>query len=943
MLRLIFRKIVNNKWMVMCLVIGCAFAIAVSASIPMYASGMYNAMLVNEFEKEQVQFSSFPFKASYNATLFGLDGNTAKKVYENLDDTFYNKYLLNMPVKVLKDCKSIITKTYPVLDLTNYRIRQGNIDRGESSRNFVIKTDFSFTSVADAENVFDLLGGDMFRVNAEEGVIEAVITQNAAALYRMSVGEYYYLYDKTDDFAWTAKVKVVGIIKVNEASSSFFNVSDRAFIVDFDSLQEMIKESKVILNQANWFAAYDYTTVRLRHADTISRATQALSTSSNVSGVIINASNNYISIIDGYNNDMQVMSKMFLLLIIPVVLMIGMYVVMISRLMMEREKSEIATLASRGASRNQIFLLYLGQGVVISVISFFFGILLARFLCSLLGAANGFMEFVNRTAIEVRFESASLLYALICAVIYLIMILVPAYRASKYTIVQLKQNISDESKKSFWQVMFLDLILIGISLYFLYDYESMSKYIQDVQSTSVDFTLFLAVTMFILGLGLLFIRLFPYLTELIFILGKKYWKPASYTALMHVSRSGNHKHFIMIFLIITIGVGIFNANFGRTLNENLEDNIRYEVGADVSFLPKEMDFNPQTNALTYRSYKGNMLKSSAHRFCDSDLIDSYTTYFNYTTETRPSNEAVTFMGIDPYEFGKTVKLRKDLNDGIPINHILNTLSAYPNGIIISKAIADEYGVQAGQFMNYIYVSTVENNVYEDNVVENVLVVAVCDKWPAMVNQRFIIMTHDNYLVMKDFDQKGRILINKKDGVLDSAILEHIQEKATADESFDIYFTDYQVTLAKKNSVLNGMNGILTLDFLISMIVCCIGFIIFWLISIRQRILQFGIFRAMGMNKNELYRMIFYEQLMISFVSVIAGILIGGIASQIFVLLFERVSTVSAQHLPFSAYRDGVDYIRIYVITGLSLIIGLSVLIRFISKLKIDQALKLGED
>jgi hypothetical protein len=56
-----------------------------------------------------------------------------------------------------------------------------------------------------------------------------------------------------------------------------------------------------------------------------------------------------------------------------------------------------------------------------------------------------------------------------------------------------------------------------------------------------------------------------------------------------------------------------------------------------------------------------------------------------------------------------------------------------------------------------------------------------------------------------------------------------------------------------------------------------------------------------------------------------------------------MSTLSNQYLPFATYRDGIDYIRIYVITGVSLIIGLSVLIRFISKLKIDQALKLGED
>jgi putative ABC transport system permease protein len=100
---------------------------------------------------------------------------------------------------------------------------------------------------------------------------------------------------------------------------------------------------------------------------------------------------------------------------------------------------------------------------------------------------------------------------------------------------------------------------------------------------------------------------------------------------------------------------------------------------------------------------------------------------------------------------------------------------------------------------------------------------------------------------------------------------------------------------------------------------------------------------MGMKKHELYRMIFYEQLMISFVSVLAGILIGGIASKLFVPLFERMSTFSSNFLPFYAYREVVDYNRVYIITGAALTIGLSVILRFTSKLKADQALKLGED
>ena len=280
MLRLIFRKILNNKWMVICLIIGCTFAIAVAAAIPMYTSGMYNVLLANEFKKEQDKFSTFPFKASYNATFFGLNNNTSQTIFNDLDNTFYNEYIANMPVNKVFDYKNVTTKSYSMFDEQNYKIKQQKIDDGEqlSSRNLNVKSDFSITSAANAPDMLDIIGGRMFQTSTEEGVIEAVITQ-LQLQYRLSVGEYYYIYNKILDVDLIAKVKIVGIVKVNESSSSFFTLSDRTLLVDFDQMQNMIKESLITLQQANWFAAFDYTTVRLEFNEDIIKDTQTLKVS----------------------------------------------------------------------------------------------------------------------------------------------------------------------------------------------------------------------------------------------------------------------------------------------------------------------------------------------------------------------------------------------------------------------------------------------------------------------------------------------------------------------------------------------------------------------------------------------------------------------------------------------------------------------------------------
>ena len=42
----------------------------------------------------------------------------------------------------------------------------------------------------------------------------------------------------------------------------------------------------------------------------------------------------------------------------------------------------------------------------------------------------------------------------------------------------------------------------------------------------------------------------------------------------------------MIFLILTMAMGIFSAQAARTINANAEEKIRYATGADIVFQEK---------------------------------------------------------------------------------------------------------------------------------------------------------------------------------------------------------------------------------------------------------------------------------------------------------------------------------------------------------------------
>ncbi len=942
MLRLILRKIINNKWLVISLIIGCTFAIAIGAAIPMYTSGLYNVLLSNEFKQKQEAENTFPFRANYSVTFFGLESMASKESYTYLNNNFYGNYVEEMPLDQIFDYNYMSTKFYVFIDELNQNKKLDALKEGIKLNigQIAKKEDLPFGSLSKIDDMVEIIGGRLFDKNRNDGVIEVLVSQSCAARYRLSVGDTYYGYNRLTDDDPVNTVEIVGIIKTVESATSFFNMSDRVLFMDYDQMIDKIESLDLSLQQASWFAAFDYTSLKMQDIEKIENLTHMLLQDENEgSGGLVSTSNNYLETLAKYKHDTQSMQKVFILLIIPIILMIAIYVVMISKLMMDREKVEIASLESRGAGRGQIFQIYLGQALILLVISLIAGLLLARGICHLLGASNGFMEFVNRTKIDVHFNASALIYALVCALIYLVMILLPAYKASKFSIVEYKQSLSDISKKPFWQIIYLDFIVLAISTYFLYNYKTLMQYLENVESLAIDFTLFIAVTFFITGLGLLFIRLFPYLIKLIFVIGKKRWKPALYTAFTHVARGGSYKQFIMLFLVLTISIGIFNANTGRTLNENIKDNIKYEVGADAAITPGYIEYYGDSGGIELKSYTGRDIRRFGERIKQSPYIENMALVYSTTVSLTATKESASFLGISPYEYGQVIDLRDDLNKGIDIKYFLNLLATYPQGVLLSSNLGQVYDVKEGDYLTYTYQS-----LGEQVMVQNVLVLGLVDYWPGIINKDFVVITQDNYSTMKNFPMTGTLLIDKKNNTSDTMLVNDINTYLNDNEYLPkSAFTDFILTNAKKSSVLNGINGILTLDFLISMIVCFVGFIIFWIISVRQRVLQFGIFRAMGMTSNELYRMIFYEQIMISLVSIVAGIIIGGLSSQLFVPLFERMSTIGEIHIPFSTYQDGIDYIRIYSVTGITLALGLYILLRFISRLKIDQALKLGED
>lgn len=142
-------------------------------------------------------------------------------------------------------------------------------------------------------------------------------------------------------------------------------------------------------------------------------------------------------------------------------------------------------------------------------------------------------------------------------------------------------------------------------------------------------------------------------------------------------------------------------------------------------------------------------------------------------------------------------------------------------------------------------------------------------------------------------------------------------------------------------LIQGTNGILSMSFIIILLLCCVGYLIYWIMSIRSRELLFGILRAMGMRQKEITQMLVIEQIFSGVLAIIAGGVIGVFASRMFVPMIQKGLAATDQMLPLELVIQAGDMVKLFAVIGAMLCVCLFVLGRIVSKMNISNALKLG--
>ena len=415
--------------------------------------------------------------------------------------------------------------------------------------------------------------------------------------------------------------------------------------------------------------------------------------------------------------------------------------------------------------------------------------------------------------------------------------------------------------------------------------------------------------------------------------------------------------------MMTIGIGIFSASAARTLNENFEQQIRYENGADLTIDVKwpssEVAASPAFSSVPSGEQATEQEKNTAEAnetaVTETRLVYSEPSFEPYLhlKEVEHAAKVLTFdgikaeakgkalysfevMGIEPKEFAQTAWFSPSL---LPHHwyEYLNLLSQEQSSVLISRSVSKALGVKVG---DYIKVEGDYTNTME------VVVYGIIDYWPGFLPEKIdedaeppaLIVANLPYVQNAMGLEPYQVWLKAKPDASREDLYQSLDDTNTPIIMMnDVY---PELVELKNGAFLLGLNGTLSLGFIVSIIIAFIGFLLFWVLTIKSRVLQYGVFRAMGIPLRKLIGILLFEQVLTSGFASFIGVIIGGITSVLFVPLFHLSME---KQLPFQVVFDPSDERKIYLFVALMLSVGLTILVILVKKIKIYQAIKLGED
>ena len=643
---------------------------------------------------------------------------------------------------------------------------------------------------------------------------------------------------------------------------------------------------------------------------------------------------------------LEIVIAFLLLLILAIILFL---VGMMSDILVERQATIIATLRSRGATRQHIFGSFVMQGIAVGLAALLIGpfvaILLVRAFAQVLfppasqQALNVITTNPISTALDVKW------FAVIAVVVALVVMVVAIRRSSKLDIVTLRRESSRTKRVPFWRRLNLDLLAVVLIVasyvvyYYLWGAFVAAQTDDPIIYNMVKIVGFIAPPLLAAALLMLFLRLFPLILRLAAVLAAKKRSANAVLAFAQMERLPRPAARIIVLLALAIAASCFLLTLMMTKQVRTSDAAAFAVGADFS--------GPLPASDTLKTF--DTLKTQY-----SSLAGVQSATLGYGDVINNPIGDMHIFAVDANTYAHT-GLWPAQNSSQSLTDLAGQLAAHRSDAaahnvvyaLVDATLWQKLALSPGDRFTLFMNDT-------DTLKVNFIALAEVNYIPGTYNTPVnpdsdvgLIVDYQSYATVYDRGSGTKLSPNTVwlRTTDDASSLAHIRNMLPGLQDRRVLTTANQ-----ENSVHLDIIGALAIGVGAALILALIGTLLSSWVHASNRLNSFAVMRALGMAPRQVAALLLWEQ---GFIYLLAFLLGTGLGAMLTIFVAPAVTLldltgVSSQYNPYDVppVQTIIPYFQLLLLLGGLVIICLVALLlmaRIVSRPSLSQTLRLNED
>jgi len=947
-----FKRLLTQRLLSLASIAGLMIASGFILSVPLYADATYFRLLREELlvgrevELTQKPVDYAPLSFVFELKAAGRDSPQWKNVVD-VDNYLSNTALRTIDLPILQVVRRFRTDGYNM-----YSPRDPN----NTGTQYPLTTaNIAFMTPLE-ENIIIVNGRTpqpFVSLLREGDAIEAMASESLATEFGVQAGDIYTL--RTDN--GPIPISIVGLWRPVDPLAPYWDVKrDTWLFVDEESYEGIISDRvDDELISSTWSIIADGSSL---HANDVNGLKERILSIESQAATLLPKTALIASPLDAltrYQENAPTLTYLLFAFSVPILSLILAFIGLVAGLFVGQQRGEMAILRSRGASAIQVVGISLLQGIILGVIALGGGIALGYWITHSIGKARSFLDFGAVGGLRVSMTPQVIGYGLLgIAIILLIQVLLPTLSAAENTIVTYKQERARSFRNPWWQKYWLDVILLLPAGYGLWQLTQQSKQALGGSETIPDPLqnplLLLVPALGIFSVALFTLRLVPRLMDFVSWALHTSKSVGLLMAARYLARTPAFYSAPLVLLVLTLGLSAFTASLARTLDSQLNKQMRYQVGADINLYEFGTTFNEDSPNPVYTF-------APVEDHLSIPEVQSATGVGRYKFSATGQSGTIQgiFLGVDRLTFPSAAYWQRDFASE-QLGTLMNQLAADPNGILVPITLLEKQKLEIGDTVRL----AVTTGVAGESIPLEAHIVGSFDLFPTWYPENGTMIVgnleelflragaaypHEVWLATTPnadpetiaYAVRGfSILLDQQadqSKLVQNGLNTIVREWSSA---------ELNIRAEQRRPERQGLFGLLSVGFVASALLTVLGFLLYALFSFRRRFIEMGMLRAIGLSIQQMTSLLAAELAFLVLLGIGVGTALGVFASRLFVPFLQIGASAQSQYPPFQIEIAWLSIVEIYVLFIILFIAALSALSALLVRMKIFQAIKLGE-